>query len=486
MLSLDRSDQNNAYLSPLTENEVERIHEGALWTLGQTGIAIYDERVLALLEGAGCSISHESRRAYLQEKVIEEALANAPQEFTLYDRLGQEVIVLGSGSFSARISSGATGILDIDSDLRREPTTQDVVDAVRLADALPHIHGVSTMAVQPVDVPVKSIDLEMVKLALAYSIKPLGYVCLNEDHIEAVLEMAATVAGGFDILRERPFITALAESTSPLRLAPSQMKVLKAFALRGLPLTLHAHPIAGLSAPVTMAGELVITHAEVLALVTIAQLLRPGTPMVYGMSSSVPDMRNGRNLSGAVEIGLLGTAAAQLASRIRIPCVMSSGTDAFEPGSQSMLERLLTLLPPALAGIDMINLSTLETKMTFSPVQLVLDDTLLGFVARLMKGITVNDGTLALDLIAALGSEGTYIKSNHTRKHFRDELLTPGLIDHESRDAWVTSGKPTMQERAREKVHHILATHHPPPLTDSRIEQLDEIVRKAIHRGRST
>jgi trimethylamine--corrinoid protein Co-methyltransferase len=139
--------------------------------------------------------------------------------------------------------------------------------------------------------------------------------------------MVATVAGGMANLQKRPFNTALAESTSPLRFVPSQMKVLKAFATNGLPLTLHAHPIAGLSAPVTLAGELVVTHAEVLALATITQLVRPGTPVVYGMSSSVPNMRDATNLSGAVEIGLLGAAIVQLARRISIPCVMSSGID---------------------------------------------------------------------------------------------------------------------------------------------------------------
>ncbi len=485
MLSLDRAGLMGGTLTALTENEVEQIHEGALRVLSGTGIAINDETVLEILENAGCRLERESRRVYLAEDAIAEALSAAPRAFTLFTRTGQAAINLGSGSFSARLSSGATGMLDLETGLKRAPTLQDAADALRLADALPHIHGVSTMAVQPAEVPVTSIDLEMMRLALTHTAKPLGYVCLNEEFIEPVLDMAAAAAGGMDHLRERPFLTALAESTSPLRLVPSQMKVLRTFAARGLPLTLHAHPIAGLSAPVTLAGELVITHAEVLALAAIAQLVRPGTPVAYGMSASVPDMRNGRNLSGAPEIGLLGTAVAQLARRVGLPCVMSSGSDAFEPGVQSVLERLMTLLPPALAGIDLVNLSTLETKMAFSQVQLVLDDMLLGIVGRLLKGITVDDESLALDLIAELGSGGMYLSADHTRRHFRAELLTPELTHHEPRDSWERNGRPTLQTRAQDRVRQILATHQSLPLPGSTAAQLDEIVQAAVRVHRS-
>jgi trimethylamine:corrinoid methyltransferase-like protein len=176
MLGFDRVDIKGNYLSPLTEIEVEQIHASACRILGQTGIAIFDKEVLALLDEAGCPIDRESRRAFIQEFVINEALSKAPLEIALYNRLGQKAMKLGSGAFYARISSGATGILDTNTGLRRDPTTVDAVDVIRLADALPHIHGVSTMAVQPSDVSVKIIDLEMMKLALANTIKPLGYV----------------------------------------------------------------------------------------------------------------------------------------------------------------------------------------------------------------------------------------------------------------------------------------------------------------------
>jgi trimethylamine--corrinoid protein Co-methyltransferase len=479
MTGLDRSGLKGGYLHALTEGEAEKIHSSALRVLAQTGIIIHDDDVLTLLHEAGCQVNREDRRAHIPAQVLEDTLAQAPPVVTLYNRLGEQAMALGTGQLHARTSSGATGIFDLDSGQRREPTCQDLANAVRLADALPHIHGVSTMAVQPTDVPVTTVDVHTVRLALANTVKPLGYVCLNERLIESVLAMTAVMVGGEEALQQRPTITALAESTSPLQLVTSQLAVLRAFASRGLPLTLHAHPMAGLTAPVTLSGELVITHAEILALTTIAQLIRPGTPVVYGMSSSVPDMRSGANLSGAVEIGLLGVAVAQLARRCGLPCLMSSGTDAHQPGAQAMMERLMTLLPPALAGIDLINLSTLETKMTFSLEQLVIDEEILSVVERYLRGITVNDKALALDLIHEIGPKGAFVAADHTLRHFRDELLIPGLIRQESRESWQATGAPDMLTRAREEARRILAEHHPPPLTEGVAAQLDAIVKEA-------
>jgi trimethylamine--corrinoid protein Co-methyltransferase len=478
MPGFDRPGLKGTYLRVLAENEVERIHDGALQILAETGIVIHDNEVLTLLDEAGCPISYEDRRARIPVQVIADVLVTALPVVTLYNRMGEQAMALGAGALHVRTSSGATGVFDLESGRRREPTCQDAADAARLADALPHIHGVSTMAMQPADVPAAVVDVHTVRIALANTTKPLGYVCLNQGLVEPVLAMVAAVSGGEESLRQRPTITALAESTSPLQFVSSQTAVLRAFASRGLPLTLHAHPMAGFTAPVTLAGELVITHAEILALVTIAQLIRPGTPVIYGMSSSVPDMRSGLNLAGAVEIGLLGGAVAQLARRCGLPCLMSSGTDAHGPGAQATMERLMTLLLPALAGIDLINLATLETKMTFSLEQLIIDEDMLKGVERYLRGITVDDETLALNLIHEIGPRGAFVTADHTLRHFRDELLTPNLVRHEPRETWEAAGAPTMGTRAREEARRILMNHHPPPLPDSVVAQLDAILEE--------
>lgn len=483
MTGIDRKGLRAGFLSLLTAADVDRIHEGVLQVLSRTGIVVHYEPALSLLEKAGCRVLYEDRRVQIPAPVVGQALAMAPRMVCLYDRLAEEAMALGAGPLYARTSSGATRFIDLDNGRRREPTSRDLADAAGLADVLPHVHGVSTMAVQPADVPVTVVDVHAVRIALTNSVKPLGYICLNESPLEPVLELTAVVVGGEAVLRQRPIVTALAQSTSPLQFVPSQMSVFQAFAVRGLPLTLHAHPMAGFTAPVTLCGDLVIPHAEVLALVTIAQLVRPGTPVVYGMSSSVPDMRSGTNLSGAVEIGLLGAAAAKLAQGCGLPCVMSAGTDAHAPGAQSVMERLMTLLIPALAGVDLVNLTTLDTKMSFSLEQLVLDEALLGVIERCLQGIAVDDSTLALDLIHDVGPGGAFIATEHTVERFRQELLVPDLIDRQRREAWQAAGAPNMRRRAREKARRILADHQPVPLAEGVASQLDEIVEEAEARS---
>lgn len=480
MTGLRRSGLKGAPISLLAPSEIEMIHEGALHLLSEVGLRAYDGSVLALCEDMGCQVDHVERRVRMPAEIVAQAIDSAPCRVNLYRRDGEPAMALGEGPFYARTSSGAVRFLDLDSGQAREPTSKDLADAVRLADALPQIDGVSTMAVQPADVPVSEVDVHAFRLALTHTTKPLGYVCLNDCLIEPVLAMAAWVAGGEARLQERPFITALAESTSPLRLVRSQLAVLQAFASRGLPLTLHAHPVAGFTAPVTLAGTLVITHAEVLGLVTIAQLVRPGTPVIYGMSSSVPDMRSGRNLSGAVEIGLLGAAVAGLAKRCGLPCLISTGTDAHVPGGQSVMERLMTLLPPALAGVDLVNLTTLETKMAFSPVQLVIDDLLLQGVGRLLRGIDVDPGRLALDLLVEVGPGGALIESAHTRRYMREELWAPELITHDAQACRDAAGGGDLTGKAREKARRILAEHRPEPLSEGVCAGLDDIVRAAV------
>ena len=143
----------------------------------------------------------------------------------------------------------------------------------------------------------------------------------------------------------------------------------------------------------------------------------------------------------------------------------------------------MTLLPPTLSGIDLINLSTLETKMTFSLEQLVIDEEVLAIIERYLRGITVDDETLALDLIHQIGPGGAFVATDHTLDHFRDELLIPNLIHREHRTAWEAAGAPDMPTQAQEKIRRILAEHHPPPLLDGVATQLDEIVKEA---GRMT
>jgi trimethylamine--corrinoid protein Co-methyltransferase len=438
-------------LQPLSPEELEQIHAASLRLLENTGLVIRDGEILSLLEQAGCRVEVTRDLAKMPASLVRDAVAQSPRIVTLCGRESRHDLSLGDGRAYARTPGGATRILDPENGAVRDATKTDVEECVRLADALPNIHGISMCQVVPLDVPRHRMDLHSAEASFANTRKHLFYVCHNEELIDAVIDMAASLAGGPDGLRERPILSPLCESTSPLMVARDQAKVLKSFAARGLPLRLHAHPMAGLSSPVTLAGELVVTNAEVLGMVVIAHCLAPRLPVVYGMSSSVPDMATGKNLAGAVEIGLLGAAVAQLARFYGLPSSVSSGIDAPMPGAQAMLERLMTALPPILAGVDLINLCTTGGKMVFSPEQLVMDDETMQWVGRYLQGICVNDETMALDLIETVGPGGLYVDQGHTARHFREELLHAGLIRERGPEEFTD-----LRELARQKVWAIL------------------------------
>jgi trimethylamine--corrinoid protein Co-methyltransferase len=131
--------------------------------------------------------------------------------------------------------------------------------------------------------------------------------------------------------------------------------------------------------------------------------------------------------------------------------------------------------------VDLINLSTLETKMSFSLEQLVIDDAVVGRVQRYLRGIGVAEGTLALDLIKQVGPAGSYVAEEHTFDHYRDELLTSELVEHQPREAWQAAGAPDLESRAGEKVEHLLTEHRPSPLPRSVVGELDDIVEAVEH-----
>lgn len=465
MAGLDRTGLKGSYLPALTADEVERIHRGSMKILADTGVIVKHPGIRELLGGSGCQVDHITGLTKIPEDLVESAAASAPSEVLLCGRGRQHDMRLGDGKVYARVPGGAPGILDLETRAWRLATKQDVAHIARVADALDHIHGVSMFPVVPDDVPGQYVDVHAADAAFRNTSKHLFYVCHNAELIDPVIEMTSAVAGGDEALEQRPVLSALVEATAPLQLVTEQLQVLIAFGRRGLPLMLHAHPIAGLTSPVTLAGELVVTNAEIMALVVIAQLVRPGMPVVYGMSSSVPNMRNAMNLAGAVEIGLLGAAVAQLAARYDLPCAMTSGIDAKVPDAQASLDRLLTMLPPVQAGIDLVNISTTDTKLTFSLEQLVIDNEILAAVGRYLQGIRVDEETLALDLIAQVGPGGEFVTADHTLEYHRRELLTSPLLSRAPRDVWERDGATGMQERAREVVKEIVNVYQPTPLS---------------------
>jgi trimethylamine--corrinoid protein Co-methyltransferase len=250
----------------------------------------------------------------------------------------------------------------------------------------------------------------------------------------------------------------------------------------GQPLAMSPEAIAGSTAPATLAGLLVQQNANILAHVTLAQIARAGTPVLYGTVSTITNMRLGTVALGAVETGLITAASAQLARHYGLPCrSVGATTESKLEDVQAGLERAATLLPAVLSGIDFITCGgTLDSTMLESHLLLALDDEACGMALRLAEGITVDDETLALDLIRQVNFSGHYLAETHTSRHFRREHYIPRLLVREGYETWEKEGRRTALDRARDRVREILAAHQPrelDPAVDTELEAYLEMTR---------
>jgi trimethylamine--corrinoid protein Co-methyltransferase len=298
------------------------------------------------------------------------------------------------------------------------------------------------------------------------------------------MRMMAIAVGGKEELKRRPRFFGICSVMTPLQMIKLQLEGMFLFAEYGQPMAMSPEAMAGATAPATLAGLLAQQNAEILAHITLAQIIAPGTPVLYGNVSTVADMATGNVALGAVESGLITAGAAQLARHYGLPCrSVGGGTDAKTVDLQCMLERVSTLLPAVLAGAHFITCGgTLESTTTESHPLLVLDDELCGLALRLARGIEVNEETIALDLIKEVGWGGHYLDQLHTAQHYRREHFLPKFLRRDSREIWERKGSKTALDLARERAGELLAKHQQRELNPAVEREMLEYVTKARER----
>jgi trimethylamine--corrinoid protein Co-methyltransferase len=296
--------------------------------------------------------------------------------------------------------------------------------------------------------------------------------------------MVAVLAGGEDELRHKPCTFTTDNPVAPLQHDRDQTEGALEFARYGLPIDVTSEPQAGATAPVTLAALLAQQTADVISGITIIQLANPGNPVWYGTCGSIMDMRVGRIAIGAVEMGLINVASAQVAHFYNIPCRgTASATDSKRLDFQAGYEKALVLTMAALGGVNKIFYpGTMEGALTVSKESLLLDHEIIGGLYRVAEGVDVNEATLALSVIDRVGPGGHYLGQRHTMQFLQREQFIPSLSDRLTREKWEELGAKEMAEQAHEKVEQILAEHQVLPLDASVEAELERIVREVAER----
>jgi trimethylamine--corrinoid protein Co-methyltransferase len=447
-------------LQVLSSDAVRTIDRTARSILATTGIQVGAPRLLEILAGAGAAVGANGRVTF-PGRLIDGALENAPHQVLLHGRddappldLGGRRVYLGTGGAAIRV-------LDLETGIAREPRLSDLAGIARLVDHLENIH----FFLRPVvarDVPQDLLDVRKFFTCLANTRKHVMGSAATPETARQVIGLAGRIAGGDEELIRRPIISFITSwMVSPLTLDVAASEVLATVVEHGLPVALSCAPVAGSTAPATLAGVLAQLHAEQLSGIVFTQAIRPGAPILYGPVPAIADFHTMGYAGGAIESALLNAGCAQLAQHLEIPIYSDAGlTDAKLPDVQAGYEKGMNILMIALAGGNYIHHAAgmLESMLTVAYEQYVIDNDINGMALRALEGIRVTPESLAEEVIATVGPGGNYLTQAHTLRSIRsDEYTVPRTADRSGRQAWEAAGSVDAQERARSIAREILA-----------------------------
>jgi len=329
-----------------------------------------------------------------------------------------------------------------------------------LVDKLPHIDLIS-LPIYINDLPKKYVDVNRFFAGLKNSTKHIMGAVYTVKGLAQVSKMAEIIAG--ENWKTRPIISVvLCPLISPLRLDREATEILVQAAEQGIITHNFSMTQVGCTAPMALAGTLVLLNAEVLSVTTLIQLIKPGLPTLYCSVPGLTDMMTGRFITGGIEYALLNAAATQMAQFYKMPNWATAGrTDSKIPDAQAAYEHALTIPSVALSGATHVSCGAgfLDFVLTVSFEQYVIDNEIIGMVKRMRRGFEVNQETMALDLIKRIGPGGNFMTEEHTVRHMREELFQPILSDRQERERWLEAGGKDARERARDLAKKYIDNH---------------------------
>lgn len=461
----------------LSSSEIERIHEASLEILLEVGIKVSHPEIRQLLLGAGAKEGNDSV-LFFPPTLINESLKKAPRSARLSDLAGNVVEVKPG---APPLFWAGNALFYVQGSERKELTRDLYVEFCRVANQLTHLHAIVGTSLS--EYPPGARDFVGFRAMAENTQKHLRPVIFTPRGIEIILEMADVLLDGKS-LREHPILSFGFTAVSPLRWSDSALEVFRVSSGYGIPLMINSEVISGVTAPVTLAGSLVLGNAEALSGLTIAQLLEPGRPVVFNLGfSHTFDMKAAETLTGAPEGGLLGAAGSAIAHFHHLPSASWMSTESKMPDAQATYEKTLLGLLHALGGVNLIwGIGNLDSTLSLSPEQAVIDDEIAAGILRSWKGIQSDEENIAIPLIKELKHQAAYLQSEHTLRHFRDELRITKLLSRERWALWEKGGRKGLTSVAEDLVQSLLKTPPPEHLSASQRERLQKIEKRGLEK----
>lgn len=463
-------------LNILTQKDLLSIHNATMDVLQSVGVKFPSKKALSILKAHGCKVDDDNAIVKFPGDIVERYLAQAPPSYTLAAQ--DPVLDLpldGNHSYLGTDGCGVE-IIDAFTGERRTTTKKDVKDVARVADFLDSI-AFHWVPISAQDCPPETRSLHELAAIWQVSKKHVQTESIvNEHEMKAAVEMASLLTGSLDELRERPILSIMECTLSPLAHDGGSLEAGLVAAEAGLPVGFMTMASCGSTGPVTMAGNLVVGNAEVLSGLVLMQMSSPGCPVFYAAAQTATDLRTGAYTGGGPEDYIFGAATNILADFYNIPLSMGAfATGAKEPNWQAAVDNSFSSFMAVSTLSDMLlGAGLLHGSRILSYEMLLMDSEIWSILHATFKGIEVNQESLAMDVIREIGPGGSYLGHHHTRDHMRKRWM-PELMDRRPYELWEQK-KDGARDWAKAKAQNILNDYHPEALDPKLDEELQKII----------
>ncbi len=470
-------------LQVLTEEEIEAIYFSALRVLYETGVRVYDKEGVELAYSGGAIVedtTEDSSLVKIPPWMVDKARATLPRKVVVVgpDRkyrmeLYKNQIYFGTGSDTPFTIDPYTG-------KRRRATYQDVKNFARLAQALPNIDFHMSLGITQ-DTAVGTYDRWQYLAMLEGTSKPINITAVDLEGVRDQLEMAYIRLGGKEEWKKGPAFSLYIEPVSPLSHSQEVVQKLLFACDNDIPFVYTPCPLAGATAPTTLAGTAVQALTESLFGIVLSQLRKPGASLIIGGLMSNMDMITTVYCYGSPEMALLSAAYTDITKWLGVPMYETAGcSDVKAFDEQAAMEATINIATAALVGGNMIHdVGYIEQGLTSSMEMMVASDEIIDMVKRILRGIPVSDETMALDVMEAVGPGGHYLDQDHTYNRFKTEIWRPKLLDRLNWENWTQAGSKRYGERVHDRVIEILEAETEPLLDEGMFKELRRICELA-------
>ncbi len=438
----------------------EEVHEATLSILEEVGVRVEDDLVADKLVRAGARRGRRPQEILFPRQMVAEFLSLAPSTVTLSGRDGSRTTLSPDGP---SVFWTVPCLFVLDGTTHRPAMAADLANISRLADRLPSVQAVVGIAME--DVPPDRRDVRGLRIIADNTRKHIRVLCFSPKGMEALVRMKPVFPGAWFSIG----FTA----HGPLRWTSLALRIFAASAGCGIPATINGEPMAGVTGPVTLAGSVCVGNAEILSGIVINQVLEPGRPCIYNLGlAHTFDMRCATAVTGGPENALFARASAGMARFYRLPSSSWASTEAVFEDEQAGMEKGFQFLTHLSAGVSVIwGVGQLESEKTISLAQMVIDDEIISFCQRYLRGFQVTRDTLCLDLIKQVGIAGNFLDTDHTLSTWRDHLFLPSLFNRRPREMCPHP----LHQAARQKAFDLLSGDAAPILTDDKRMELEQI-----------